>query len=146
MATHLHDTLATVALNDRERLIVERLLGRLREEVGDDLLAVWLYGSRARGEADPTETDPDRRSDVDLLAIAEGGDERYGKGVNSLRFDIAEAFGDSPFFFSVKVIDPEWLRGRREIESFFIQEVDRDKLILFGDSLESGGDREHEAR
>ena len=79
MATQLDDTLASAALNDCERLIIESLLGRLREEVGDDLLAVWLYGSRARAEADPTVTDPDRRSDVDLLAIAEGGDERYDK-------------------------------------------------------------------
>ena len=64
MAMQLNDALSAAALNERERLIVERFLGRLREEVGDDLLAVWLYGSRARGEADPTETDPDRRSDV----------------------------------------------------------------------------------
>jgi predicted nucleotidyltransferase len=48
-----------------------RLVARLREELGDDLLAVWLYGSRARGEADPSETDPDRRSDVDLMAIVD---------------------------------------------------------------------------
>jgi predicted nucleotidyltransferase len=145
MAMQLNESLSAAALNERERLIVERLLGRLREEVGNDLLAVWLYGSRARGDADPTESDPDRRSDVDLLAIAEGGDERYGKGVNALRFDVAEALGDSPFIFSVKVMDPEWLRGRREIDSFFIQEVDRDKLILYGDSLERFGGREHEA-
>ncbi|HEY5390082.1 MAG TPA: hypothetical protein VIJ83_05955, partial [Solirubrobacteraceae bacterium] len=93
------------------------------------------YGSRARGEADPSETDPDRRSDVDLLVIAEGGDERHGAAVNSLRFEVAESLGESPFFFSVKVMDPEWLRGRREIESFVIDEVDRDKLVLYGDEL-----------
>lgn len=32
---------------------------------------VWLYGSRARGEADPTETDFDRRSDIDLMVIVD---------------------------------------------------------------------------
>ncbi len=92
MATQLDDTLASAALNDRERLIIiESLLGRLREEVGDDLLAVWLYGSRARAEADPTVTDPDRRSDVNLLAIAEGGDERYDKLI--LYGDSLEGYG-----------------------------------------------------
>jgi predicted nucleotidyltransferase len=139
VATKLDDALSAAALNDAERRVVERLVGRLRVELGADLLAVWLYGSRARGEADPAETDPDRRSDVDLLAVAAGGDERYGAAVNSLRFDVAESFGDSPFFFSVKVMDPEWLRGRREIDSFFIREVDRDKLILYGDALERYG-------
>jgi predicted nucleotidyltransferase len=145
MATQLDDALSTAALNETERRVVERLVARLRSELGADLLAVWLYGSRARGEADPAETDPDRRSDVDLLAIAAGGDERYGNAVNSLRFDVAESLGDRPFFFSVKVMNPEWLRGRREIDSFFIQEVDRDKLILYGDALErygGGGEKE----
>jgi len=36
----------------------------LGEEAGDDLLAVWLYGSRARGRR------PHAESDVDLLVIA----------------------------------------------------------------------------
>lgn len=141
MVTRTDDTLAAAMLTAGERRVVERTVEALRSRLGDDLRAVWLYGSRARGEADPAETDPDRRSDVDLLAIAEGGDSQYGKTVNSLRFDVAEAFGDDPFVFSVKVMDPEWLRGRREIESFFIREVDRDKLILYGDSLERYGGR-----
>jgi len=28
---------------------------------------------------------------------------------------------------------PEWLDGRRAIRSFFIAEVDRDKVVLHGD-------------
>jgi hypothetical protein len=46
--------------------------------------------------------------------------------------EAALAEGESPFTYSVHVFDPEWLEGRREIESFFIQEVDRDKIVLFG--------------
>ena len=34
--------------------------------------------------------------------------------------------------FSVKVLDAAWLAGRRAIESFFIQDVDRDKIVLAG--------------
>ena len=139
MDAPLPDTLSAAALNQRERRVVESIVARLRAELSGNLLAVWLYGSRARGEADPNETDPDRRSDVDLLAIVEGDDERYRKAVTELRFEAAEALGDSPFFFSVMLMSAEWLRGRREIESFFIQEVDRDKLILYGDALERYG-------
>lgn len=81
------------------RRVVERLVDRLREELGQDLLAVWLYGSRARGEADPSETDPDRRSDVDLLAIV--GPERraadkverpYGWTLSLMGYPSAEDF------------------------------------------------------
>ena len=34
--------------------------------------------------------------------------------------------------FSLHLHDEPWLRRRREIESFFIQEVDRDKVVLAG--------------
>jgi len=43
-----------------------------------------------------------------------------------------DATGANEGRFSVLVDTPEWLRGRREIRSFFIQEVDRDKVFPFG--------------
>jgi hypothetical protein len=52
--------------------------------------------------------------------------------VHELLFEAAGQEGMNPFVFSVKVVDPEWLTERRPIESFFIQEVDRDKIVLAG--------------
>ena len=102
----------------------------LDEALGEDLRAVWLYGSRARGER------PHPESDVDLLVIAAGD----GEARQRLALDLSEAAAlaesENPFGYSVHVYDPEWLRSRREIESFFIAEVDRDKLILAGSALE----------
>jgi hypothetical protein len=69
VAAQLQNALDEAALNECERRVVERIVARLREELGDDLLAVWLYGSRAPGEADPDETHHDRRSDIDMMAI-----------------------------------------------------------------------------
>jgi predicted nucleotidyltransferase len=138
MATRLEDALETAALNPVERRVVERIAIRLHAELGADLLAVWLYGSRARGEADPNEADPDHRSDVDLLAIAASS-----RDVGELKWWAqpmveaeADAEGDSPVYFSLRVFDAAWLRDRRQIRSFFIQEVDRDKLVLAGGDLE----------
>lgn len=138
MAAQIDEALATAALNETERRVVERIVGRLREEIGPDLLAVWLYGSRARGEADPSETDPDLRSDVDLLAIvSESRDAGKLKWWAQPMVEAeADAEGDSPVYFSLRVFDADWLRGRRQIDSFFIQEVDRDKLVLAGGNLE----------
>lgn len=109
---------------------MQRFLGMLGEALGEDLRAVWLYGSRARGER----LHPD--SDVDLLVIAEGDAEERQRLAGDLGEAAALAEGESPFTYSVQVHDPEWLRGRREIESFFIQEVDRDKIVLAGSDLE----------
>lgn len=115
---------------------MSRFVAALRDALGDDLLAVWLYGSRARGEADPDETHPDRRSDVDLMIVAEGGKRRHGEKAHELAYAISVQEGDTPAWYSLTVWDPEWLRNRREIRSFFVQEVDRDKLVLAGSALE----------
>jgi len=121
--------------------MVERIVARLREELGTELLAVWLYGSRARGEADPNETDPDLRSDVDLLAIVDSSRDTEAASRWALPMVEAEAdaIGDSPVYYSLRIFDTEWLRGRREIRSFFTREVDRDKLVLYGERLDEIG-------
>jgi predicted nucleotidyltransferase len=123
------DPLASAALSEQERRTVRRFVAMLSDELHDDLHAVWLYGSRARGET------PHADSDVDLLVIADGGRERHGRAAMDLSFEAAIAEHENPFAYSVHVHDTAWLHGRREIESFFIQEVDRDKLVLAGGEL-----------
>ena len=82
---------------------------------------MWLYGSRARGEADPAETHPDRRSDIDMIAIL---DPR--RDVSAFHWDFTPklidavvAEGDSPPYYSLQMIDADWLVDRRRIRSFF---------------------------
>jgi predicted nucleotidyltransferase len=123
------DQLTAAQLTESERRTVERLASRLDDVLGDDLHALWLYGSRARGTAHP-------ESDVDLLVIANGGRDRYGRIAGDLGEEAAIAEGESPFNYSVHVHDPEWLQSRRAIESFFIREVDRDKIVLAGSALD----------
>ena len=143
VATQLDDVLSAAALNETERRVIERLLGSLQTELGEDLLTVWLYGSRARGEANPSETDPDRRSDVDLIAIVGPGRDasEVAWEVQPQLEAIADAEGDSPVYYSLRFYDAEFLRERRAIRDFFFQEVDRDKLVLAGSSLEQAGYR-----
>jgi predicted nucleotidyltransferase len=130
MATKLDDRLAGATLSEAERNTVHRFVALLDEALGDDLRALWLYGSRARGET------PRPDSDVDLLVIAAGDDERHQRVAMDLSETAALAENESPFTYSVHVYDPQWLQGRREIESFFIGEVDRDKIVLAGSALE----------
>jgi predicted nucleotidyltransferase len=126
MATQIADLIARASLTPTERRVVERLVDLMREELGSDLHAIWLYGSRARGET------PHAESDIDLMVIADGGDRRYGMKSIELVNEVARAEGVSPVWYSVFIADPEWLHGRREIRSFFIAEVDRDKIVLHG--------------
>ncbi len=94
--------------------------------MADDLHAVWLYGSRARGEAGHED------SDVDVIALTAGGRSHDDRRVTELALLAAQEVGMSPVYLSVRVYDRRWLAGRREIGSFFIQEVDRDKVVPDG--------------
>jgi predicted nucleotidyltransferase len=118
--------LAEAALSDVERAALDAIVVALRHRLGDDLVAVWLYGSRARGESHP-------ESDVDLLVVVRDADWRSEHEVMDVAWDAAEEAGASSAYFSVIVGTPEWIQGRREIRSFFLQEVDRDKVVLYGE-------------
>jgi predicted nucleotidyltransferase len=120
-------SLAAATLSPAERLVLDRFLSLLEHEFGPELHAVWLYGSRARGER------PHDHSDVDLLVVTTKGDFDDLGRVITLLHRAAFDEGANPAVFSAQVYSPERLTQRREIESFFIQEVDRDKIVLAGE-------------
>jgi len=120
-------SLSEATLSATERRVLERLVGLLQEELRGDLRAVWLYGSRARGEQ------PGPESDVDLLIVSEGGRATDGERVSQLVREAARREGADSFDFSAHVYTPDRVAERREIRSFFMQEVDRDKIVLYGD-------------
>ena len=119
--------LTETSLTPTERRVIDRFIGAVQESLGERLRSVWLYGSRARGEA------PGPDSDVDLLIISDGGSKGDRPIVDEVVWNVASSEDANPFAFSTIVWDPAWLARRREIRSFFVQEVDRDKVVLFGE-------------
>ena len=120
--------LAEASLSPAERRALDRSVSALQREFGARLRSVWLYGSRARGET------PHPESDVDLLVVLERRHWQDDCEVRRLVSDAAETEGLSSVFVSTQIYGVEEIAQRREIESFFIQEVDRDKIVLFGDA------------
>jgi predicted nucleotidyltransferase/uncharacterized protein (UPF0332 family) len=135
-------SLATTTLSDAERRALDHLVASLERELGDTLHAVWLYGSRARGEP-PRNAD----SDVDLLVITSRRDRDTPELVRGVAKEAADAEGLHPYLgLSVFVTTPEWVWKRRAIEAFYIQEVDRDKIVLAGGEVAAPPDFEwHES-
>lgn len=123
----MSSTIAEAALDEVERRVLDRFTQLLRAELGDDLVSVWLYGSRARGERLHDE------SDVDLLVVIRGDPWKSGRRVSLLLYRAAELEGANPAFFAPQVYSVDELEQRRVIRSFFIQEVDRDKIVLAGE-------------
>ncbi|HEX5309982.1 MAG TPA: nucleotidyltransferase domain-containing protein [Solirubrobacteraceae bacterium] len=116
--------LRELVLNDEERSVLERWLELMRAEL--DLESVWLYGSRARGEGSA----PD--SDIDLLVITRGDRTRDRERAWRLIHRAADDLHANPAPFVPHARDRDWLDQRRAARSFFIEEVDRDKVVLLG--------------
>jgi predicted nucleotidyltransferase len=122
-------TLADAALTADEAALLTGFARALETRLGDRLHGVWLFGSRARGE-EPRSED----SDVDVLVIADDASWEGKQVVRNTLDAVArerglEALGWS---FSVHVNTPAWLAQRRAVRSFFIAEVDRDKIVVAG--------------
>jgi predicted nucleotidyltransferase len=118
--------LAETSLAADERALLERFADDLRLTLNDELHAVWLFGSRARGES------PSKESDVDVLVLVDDASWDGRMRVRSVLDDAARELGLDAltWSFSVHVHTPEWLAQRREIRSFFVAELDRDKVAL----------------
>lgn len=121
-------TLAETSLSADERALVERFVEELRARLKDELHAIWLFGSRARGEQ------PSNESDVDMLVLVDDASWDGRMLVRGMLDDAARELDLDAltWSFSVHVHTPAWLAQRREIRSFFIAEVDRDKVVLGG--------------
>jgi predicted nucleotidyltransferase len=121
-------SLVGASLSVEERALLEGFVERLHLNLRDDLYAVWLFGSRARGER------PTRESDVDVLVLVTDASWPAKTRVRELLDEQARELGSEAlaWSFSIHVNTPEWLAQRREIDSFFIAEVDRDKVVVSG--------------
>lgn len=127
VSSSLGASLSIASLSDAERRVLDRFVELLRRELAADLHGVWLYGSRARGER------PRPDSDVDLLILTAGGRQRDADLVWRLLRRAGDDVGASSWSFMPRIWDPERLAQRREIGAFFVQELDRDKIVLAGE-------------
>jgi uncharacterized protein (UPF0332 family)/predicted nucleotidyltransferase len=128
-------TVAQNSLSHAERRTLDRLVAALESELAADLLAVWLFGSKARGEEAGPETD------IDVLVLTRRGSREDGELVRRLLERAAGAEGTSPFAFQAIVHSPEWVAERRAMDTFFLREVDRDKIVLAGSGGGEFGER-----
>jgi predicted nucleotidyltransferase len=118
--------LADAALDERERDLLDRLVAALEEEYGEDLDGMWLYGSRARGER------PHQESDLDLLVVTR--DDRSDEMLIPTLWRVLEELDNPRITVDPRQRSRAWAPDRRAIDSFFLRELDRDKIVLYGRS------------
>ena len=118
--------LADAALDQQERAVLERFVAALAEEYGEDLDGVWLYGSRARGERTHDE------SDIDVLVVTRNP--RDDDALYAILHRVLNELGNPWVLLEPRQRSRSWVEDRRAIDSFFLRDVDRDKIVLHGRS------------
>ncbi len=82
---------------------------------------VVLFGSRARGEAQP-------ESDIDLLVIAESSEPRYRRAV-----PLYGALSDIPVAMDIIVYTPEEVEEWSGVRQAFVTTALREGIVLYED-------------
>jgi len=123
-------SLTDASLGADERALLEGFVEKLEGRLGGALHGVWLFGSRARGQH------TSRESDVDVLVLVEDASWAGKTVVHDVLGEVARDMGlpGVTWTFSIHINTPAWLEQRREVGSFFIAEVDRDKIVLSGEA------------
>ena len=106
---------------------LSRLLSTLTEELqsqlGSDLWLLLLYGSRARGEAQPD-------SDVDLFVVLRRASESAQEKVRQVAYDVMwEA--DFAYVFSLYLTDVHHYETLEQRGSSFLRNVQREGKVLW---------------
>jgi predicted nucleotidyltransferase len=119
-------SLAEASLSPDEHAVLEGFVRRIDADFGDRVQAVWLFGSRARGE----ETRP--LSDVDVLVIADRGGFVHSAPYYDALHDTARQLqlDEIAWSFSIHVHDARWLQRRQDAGAPFLEEIERDRIEL----------------
>jgi len=107
-------------LQPHERMAVDDCVARLYRALGDELVSLWLFGSKARGDADPD-------SDIDLLVVTNAldwdlRDTIQGIGAKcSLEYDV---------LFNTHILDRARWDEEEHYRSTLWREIQRDGVSL----------------
>lgn len=109
-------------LTDRERETLSEFLGGLRERFDGRVQAVVLFGSRARGEAEP-------ESDMDVVVVLREVDLAASKGVRHLAVEVWLRHG---IYVSTRVWSQAHWRRLEQLQTLLYQNIRRDGIDLLG--------------
>jgi predicted nucleotidyltransferase len=107
-------------LTDRERQAAMEFVERVRQRFDGHLVAAILFGSRARGEAQPD-------SDMDVLVVMSSADPETRKEIRHLAVEVWLAHG---ICLSTRVWSRAHWHHLEELQTLLYQNIHRDGINL----------------
>jgi len=109
-----------VALNTKEKSALQQFKADLNQAIGNQLIELKLFGSKARGDDRPD-------SDIDLLVIVTTDDWRICDVVYGIATDILL---QTDISISPKVISKNRLEQIQKEDTFFLRNISRDAITV----------------
>ncbi len=103
--------------------LLHTLAEELQRQMGSDLRLLLLYGSHARGEAQPD-------SDVDLFVVLRGASEAAQEKVRQVAYEVMWET-DFAYVFSLYLTDIQHYQTLEQHGSSFLRNVQREGKVLW---------------
>ncbi len=107
-------------LSKKERKVIESFVNDLKTQLGDQIVSIRLFGSKAKGGSS-------EESDIDVLVLIKKKNERIRKKVAEILTDYLLEY-DLPL--SPVLYDLYEYKKNKEIGSFFFKEVEKEGILL----------------
>jgi predicted nucleotidyltransferase len=107
-------------LTDMEKRVALSFVKRMRQRFDGQLIDAVLFGSRARGEAQPD-------SDMDVLVVMSSADPEVRK---QIRHIAAEVWLEHDIYLSTRVWSQAQWRKLEELQTLLYQNIHRDGISL----------------
>lgn len=110
----------TVSLTPREKAGLLYFTKGIKKSLKDNVSAVQLYGSRARGDARPN-------SDTDVLVVLKRKSERSKNTVYDISIEVLRKYN---LIISLHIMDQKSYEYEKNLPSLFMQFLDNDGIDL----------------
>jgi len=107
-------------LTDKERQVAMEFVERVRQRFDGQLLSAVLFGSRARGEAEPD-------SDMDVMVVMSSADPEIRKEIRHLA---VELWLEHDIYLSTRVWSQAHWRKLGELQTLLYRNICRDGINL----------------
>ncbi len=108
-------------LETHEQAAIQECIARLRQALGAQLVSVWLFGSKARGDFDPD-------SDIDLLIVISRMDWSWW---DKIRLTAARVSLEYDLLLNTHILDqPRW-NAQKHYQDTLWREMQRGSALLW---------------
>ena len=108
----------TFHLSTKEQIVVKKFKQQLQEKIGDHLIMMFLFGSKARG-------DYHKNSDIDVMVIIKKSNRQIINEIYNLAFDLML---ETSIYLSIKIFDAAEYQKLNALPTVFMQKVRQEAI------------------